>query len=278
VFEKIAPKIPAFENKMAEKHLLLSLLQSNFWVKQPREAAWLCSRIQRTYNEREGKDTKALDFLDVFEQAASTNDPTLVRKILEESSACAKHFSEQEQTDLVDWMNKLPDMRNALYEEYCNNEATSVIKQQKWDQLPKESRIKLSEAANLQHIVTLAEGELDSFFRQEKLSREERKRLGIISLKIMSQLASFLEAEQANPQAKELLRKLRVLHTQFSDTLTERSEEADLEFSQTCQNWLHSICWYLYEKNSSQFYAVVRETESLFVTVWKKVEVQLKQP
>lgn len=92
----------------------------------------------------------------------------------------------------------------------------------------------------------------------------------------MSQLATFLEQEDSNPQAKELLRKLRVMHTQYSDTLNEKSEEADLEFSQTCQNWLHSICWYLYEQNSSHFYEVVREIESLFVTVWKKVEVQLK--
>ncbi len=275
-FKGLVQRIPPLKDKLMEKHLLYSLLESDFWQKQPKEAAWLCARINKVHQKGDSNHTPTTELIELFESAAKSKNLSLIQAQLELAKQNAKAFTAKEQTELVDWMNKLPDVRSALYEEYCHSEANAVIMSQNWHLLPKESRLKLSEAANVQHISQLIEGDLDNFFKQDVLSKNERKRLGLISLKIMSQLATFLEQEDANPQAKELLRKLRVMHTQYSDTLNEKSEEADLEFSQTCQNWLHSICWYLYEQNSSHFYAVVREIESLFVTVWKKVEVQLK--
>ncbi|MBW7875286.1 MAG: hypothetical protein H3C47_04790 [Candidatus Cloacimonetes bacterium] len=275
-FKDLVQRIPPLKDKLMEKHLLYALLESDFWHKQPKEAAWLCARIEKMHHKTDKEGTPTNDLIELFETAAKSKNGALVQSHLDSAKKGASTFTAKEQTDLLDWMNKLPDVRSALYEEYCHSEANAVIMSQNWHLLPKESRLKLSEAANVQHISQLIEGDLDNFFKQDVLSKNERKRLGLISLKIMSQLATFLEQEDSNPQAKELLRKLRVMHTQYSDTLNEKSEEADLEFSQTCQNWLHSICWYLYEQNSSHFYEVVREIESLFVTVWKKVEVQLK--
>lgn len=277
VMDEIQKRIPPFEEREADLVVLQGLLGGDFWQENPEEAARLCSRIFFLFRKLQNQPSEEPDFRTSFKASAQTGDRSAIDPILEACQAQVASLPATQLKELAEWTHKSPDVREALYEAYCANQATQVIQSYKWDQLPQESRHKLSKVVNQQHVLQVAEKEMGDFLLKDPpLSKEEKRRLGSISVSIMLQMSQFLEKEADNQQASILLRRLKVLMSQYSDDFSQKTEDASVEFSQACQDWLHSICHYLHEQDSQLYYAVARETESLFVTVWKKVEQQLQ--
>ncbi len=279
VMDDIQKRIPPFEEREADLLVLQELLGGRFWQENPEDASKLCSRIFFLFRELRNQPAEEPDFLASFKSAAQSKDCSAIEPVLKACQARVSSLPAALLKELAEWTRKSPDVREAFYEAYCSHQATKVIQSYKLDQLPQESRQKLSRLVNQQHVLQIAEkGMGDFLLKDPPLSREEKRRLGSISVSIMLQMSQFLEKESDNQEAAILLRRIKVLMSQYSDDFFQKTEDSSVEFSQACQDWLHSICHYLYEQDSRLYYAVARETESLFVTVWKKVEQQLQNP
>lgn len=274
ILKQLDAALIPYESRPPDVTNLMALLSSSFWRTHPYGISNLCSRILTALLPEGSAIPTDLDSR--FLQASVANRFADIKIILSDCIELIQLASAEKIAAITKVAASLSDVHDVLYQDFCSKEATRLIHTQNWDALTVGEKVKLSKLINQKHILHVAHRELEQFFQKDSLSHKEIENLGMISVKIIEKLILLLERDD-NPSSQHLLQKIRQVHQRHADNLRNRMGDTGRDFVAECQDWIHSICIYLYEQDNKHFYESVREIESMFVSVWKKVEEQLSE-
>jgi len=264
------------EEKVIDQDLLKNTMDGDSWKTNPKGTSNLCRGILLASGQPNLQQLATSDQLDeLCTQAATTERKELISELIKTCEHISSNMSPEQMEQINKAIKATPDAREVIHEECCKQEADRIIQQEEWHNLPKKDKLKLSKLANEKHVLEIAEQTIDQFLKQDHLSERDIQRMSFITLRVMDRLIRYLEQQTLDDEHMVLLDKVKLINEHHSDSLTGKIANVDQGFILECQIWLLNICRYIHDKDNQYYLSLVKEVESLFVTVWKKVEEQL---
>ncbi|PCJ21068.1 MAG: hypothetical protein COB02_00325 [Candidatus Cloacimonadota bacterium] len=271
---KFDTSLPNTPSKPIPSQLIVSTLQSELWKTNPQEFSELIYKILHLSND------SALGLDNIFQLTQSSKesqDDNEILTLIQLAADYSKSLNKGQMEILNQYIHNLPEIGNLINNNHCEAEASKLIKSEKWDLLPKKDKIKLRKLANEKHLIEVAEIHMDDFLRKESLSDKDIENLGEITSILLEALVNFLEKSSENSDSfEDLLNKVKVLHKQHTDKMRSKITDIDDFFVTEIQNWLQELLQFIYERDEKEYLECIAHIEAMFISVWKKVEQQLK--
>ncbi|MCO4783796.1 MAG: hypothetical protein KC646_15825 [Candidatus Cloacimonetes bacterium] len=271
---KFDDTLPNTPTRPISAELVISALESTLWATNPKEFSELVFKILHLSN-----NTK-LDIIHInklVQVAKETKNDQGIKSLIHVSTKCSKSLNKGQMEILNKYIQNLPEIGNLINDNHCNLEATKLIQNEKWDKLPKKDKNKLTKLANEKHLIEVAEVHMDDFLRKESLSNQDLQNLGEITSVLLQALMTFLEKSAENSQSfEELINQVKILHQKHTDKMRSKISDIDEHFITEIQNWLQELLQFVYERDEKEYLECISNIEVMFISVWKKVEQQLK--
>ncbi|MCJ8347055.1 hypothetical protein MJH12_16050, partial [bacterium] len=272
-FDQVLPTTPSFP---ISAELVISALESRLWVSHPQEFSELVYKVLHLSNNSK---LRIEDINRLVQVAQDTQNDQGIKSLIQVSIDCSKDLNRGQMEILNQYIQNLPEIGNLINNNHCELEASKLIEKEKWDKLPNKDKVKLVKLANEKHLIEVAEIHMDDFLRKQSLSNSDLENLGEITNVLLTALMGFLENSPENSESfNELLTKVQLLHKQHSDKMRNKITNIDEFFVTEIQNWLQELLQFVYERDEQEYLGCIAHIETMFISVWKKVEQQLKSP
>lgn len=271
---KFDNSLPNTPTRPISAELVISALESTLWLTNPKEFSELVYKILHLSN-----DTK-LDITHInklVQVAKETKNDSGIKSLIQVSTESSRTLNKGQMEILNEYIQNLPEIGNLINDNHCEIEASKLIQKEKWDKLPNKDKNKLTKLANEKHLIEVAEVHMDDFLRKESLSNQDLQNLGEITNVLLQALMSFLEKSAENSQSfEELISQVKILHQKHTDKMRDKISDIDVNFITEIQNWLQELLQFVYERDEKEYLECIANIEVMFISVWKKVEQQLK--